>query len=250
MMTNEDMFEAWAPADSRWSSWAKPVLFAQGVGVRVQTTSPAPDSRDYSWLPRASGQTGVVVDLGGVETVRIGLKLAELGHRPVPLYNTSDDPAAVLDVRPLRAELTAGAETLRRRSLPPDAPPAFLLDAARMRPAVLPSPGTFDNRWMVFPQDFPSGTFLKSAGITDVLLIHDGGNPQEDLAHVLLRWQQAGIRLQSMTPEDTAPRPLVVHPPSWFRKVWYRAITVARLRRNNAGGFGAAIPVATSGGYG
>ena len=30
---------------------------------------------------------------------------------------------------------------------------------------------------------------------------------------------------------------------------WYRALTAARLRRNNAGGFGAVIPVATGGGH-
>ena len=41
------------------------------------------------------------------------------------------------------------------------APPAFLLDSDRMK-APAPDPGRFDNRWLVFPQDFPSAAFLRS----------------------------------------------------------------------------------------
>ena len=82
-----------------------------------------------------------------------------------------------------------------------------------MQPAVPPGPGTFDNRWVVFPQDFPSAAFLRSRGVAEVLLIQAGAQPQEDLAHVLLRWQQGGPR-------------------------------------NNAGGFGAVIPVRSGGHYG
>ena len=117
-----------------------------------------------------------------------------------------------------------------------------------MQPPVPPSPGKFDNRWVVFPQDFPSATFLRSRGVADVLLIHAGGRVQEDLAHVLLRWQQGGLRILSASPSDISTRELTVTPPSWFRRAWYRAITAARLRRNNAGGFGAVIPVRSGGG--
>src|SRR5690242_6320869 len=80
-----------------------------------------------------------------------------------------------------------------------------------------------------------------------------GGRPrrrQEDLAHVLLRWQDAGIRILAVGPGDTQPRPFTAKKPSWFRRVWYRAIVVAGLRRNNAGGFGGVIPKASGGGYG
>ena len=81
-----------------------------------------------------------------------------------------------------------------------------------------------------------------------MLVIQRSDRPQEDLAHVLLRWQQGGLRMLSASPADAAPREFTVTRPSWFRLAWYRAITAARLRRNNAGGFGAVIPVATSGG--
>ena len=244
-MTKEEIFDAWAPGDALWSQWAKPVLFAQGFDALSAVSPTAPSALD--WLPPASGQRALVVELPALDALRIGVALAARGHRPVPLYNTCDDPAAILDVRPLLAELAAAAETLRGQALPPDAPPAFLLDSNRMRPAVLPTPGKFDNRWVVFPQDFPSATFLHSRGIREVVLIHDGAKPQEDLAHVLRRWQDAGITIQSMTPQGTV-QPITVEKPSWFKRLGYRIVTIGGLRRNNAGGFGALIPIARAGG--
>ena len=124
------------------------------------------------------------------------------------------------------------------------------LDADRMRPPTPPSPGKFDNRWVVFPQDFPSATLLRARGVSDVLLIHNGKSVQEDLAHVLLRWQQGGLRLLRASPSDSSTSELTVTRPSWFRQAWYRALAASRLRRNNAGGFGAVIPVQSSGGGG
>jgi hypothetical protein len=180
--------------------------------------------------------------------VRTGVAFARRGYRPVPLFNTSHGPSAVLELAPLFLALGRGALQLKSIPLAPQAPAAFLLDADRMQPPVPPSPGKFDNRWVVFPQDFPSATFLRAHGVTEVLLIQNGTNVREDLAHVLLRWQQGGLRLMSASPSDSAPRELVVSKPSWFRQAWYRMLTMLRMRRNNAGGFGAVIPVRTSGG--
>jgi hypothetical protein len=249
-MTNEECFNAWAPEEALWSRWAKPVLFAQrldglALGLRSWT-----DRHEYLWLSQASGRTALVVDLPGVESVETGIAMARRGYRPVPLYNTSVGPSALLNVADLVAALVSGATALRDVTLVPDAPPVFLIDADRMRPVVASKPGSYDNRWVVFPQDFPSGTFLRSRGIDEVIVLHDRGGVQEDLAHVLLRWQEAGIRQLAVGPGESSPRPLTVKKPSWFRRAWYRAIVLAKLRRNNAGGFGAVIPVAGAGGYG
>jgi hypothetical protein len=251
-MTSEEIFDTWAPAGVEWSAWAKPVLFAQWPDTITPSSATATsDGHDYLWLPQASGRTAVIVDLPAVDSVRAGIALARRGYRPVPLYNTSYGPSPVIEIAPLILELARGALTLQTTTLPANAPPAFLLDANRMQPPVPPSPGKFDNRWVVFPQDFPSATLLKARGVAEVLILHGGGSSvQEDLAHVLLRWQQAGIRVVAAAPTDTAMRDITVKPPSWFRRAWYRMITVARLKRNNAGGFGAVIPVRTGGHYG
>jgi hypothetical protein len=248
-MTREEVFDAWAPDGVEWSAWTKPVLFAQWPDtVTPPATMPDWGEPNYLWLPQAAGRTAIVVDLPAVESVRTGITFARRGYRPVPLFNTSHGPSPVIEIAPLVLELGRGARLLQTVSLPATAPPVFLLDSNRMQPAVPPSPGKFDNRWVVFPQDFPSGTLLRARGVTDVLVIQQSNRPQEDLAHVLLRWQQGGLRILSASPADTAPRELTVTRPSWFRRAWYRAITAARLRRNNAGGFGAVIPIAASGG--
>jgi hypothetical protein len=249
-MTNEECFNAWAPEEGPWSRWAKPVLFAQGLEPLSLGLRSWPDPQEYLWLSHGNSRMALVVDLPGVESVETGIAMARRRYRPVPLYNTSIGPSAVLNVADLVKVLASGATALREMSLPPDAPPVFLIDADRMSPAVPSTPGSYDNRWVVFPQDFPSGTFLRSRGIEDVIVLHDRRGVQEDLAHVLLRWQEAGIRIQAVGPGDTSPRPITVKRPSWFRRAWYRAIVLAGLRRNNAGGFGAVIPVASAGGYG
>jgi hypothetical protein len=253
-MTKEEIFNAWAPEGVEWSDWAKPVLFAQWPDtVTPPATTPEWAEPDYLWLPQSAGRTAVVVDLPAVESVRTGIAFARRGYRPVPLFNTSHGPSPVIEIAPLVLELGRGARQLQTIALASSAPPVFLIDANRMQPSVPPSPGKFDNRWVVFPQDCPSATFLRSRNIAEVLLIHAGGRVQEDLAHVLLRWQQGGLRILSASPSDTSPRELTITPPSWFRRAWYRAITASRLRRNNAGGFGAVIPVASAGrhyGYG
>lgn len=248
-MTREELFEAWAPDGAEWSAWTKPVLFAQWPDtVTPPATTPEWAEPSYLWLPQASGRTVIVVDLPAVESVRTGIVFARRGYRPVPLFNTTHGPSPVVEIAPLMLELGRGAGQLKTISLAAGAPPVFLLDANRMQQGVPPSPGKFDNRWVVFPQDFPSATFLRSHGVAEVLLIHTGANPQEDLAHVLLRWQQSGLRIVAASPTDSAPRDITVSRPSWFRWAWYRALTAARLRRNNAGGFGAVIPVRTGGG--
>lgn len=126
-----------------------------------------------------------------------------------------------------------------------DATPAFLLDADRMKDPA-PPPGKFDNRWMVFPQDFPSAAFLRSRGIGRVLVVQEGEKPREDLSHVLLRWQRGGIQLSIAAPDGAGERPLTVQPPSRFRRAWYRVLATMGLSRSNVGGFGAIIPVATA----
>ena len=273
-MNNEECFDVWAPELNPWSRWAKPALFCgptvpapgqpaatgqpsaqvmvPGAATAVPAAPAAPDI-DVSWVQDPRPRTALVVDLPGVASVRAGLALARRGYRLVPLFNTTVGPSPVIDTASIAAELMKGAEELRTISLPPDAPPAFLLDSERTRPSTPPAPGRYDNRWIVFPQDFPSANYLQAAGIGEILLVQrEAAAPADDLAHVLLRWQQAGLQLLAGDPQTRGrPRTLAVTPPSRFRRAWYRALALAGFRRNDAGGFGAIIPLVTSsGGYG
>ena len=252
-MTGEKCFEAWAPAGATWSPWAKPVLFAHLSQLPYERPPDhvSGEPTDLFWVPEAGGRTAVIVEMPGAESVAYGLALARRGYRPVPLFNTTLGPSAVVNSEPIARELVLGAEALLGLHLRHDAPPAFLLDSARMTPAVLPAPGKFDNRWVVFPQDFPSGSHMRASGVNEVLLLHGTSGLQEDLAHVLLRWQTLGVRITAAAREDAGRiRQLHVEPPSMFRRAWYRTLALTGLRRNNAGGFGAVIPMPSSGGYG
>ena len=250
-MSDERIFEAWAPDGALWTPWAKPVLFANLS--RFSVTVPSVDqwrSVDVRQVPSARGRTAIVVELPGIESVLTGLALANQGYRPVPLYNVNVGPNAVIDVDAIADALRLGADAITDMRIASDAPPAFLLDANRMRPARMLAPGKFDNRWMVMPQDFPSATALLSHGITEVLVIAAGDNPARgDLAHVLLRWQRAGLAILALDPKpNERPRQITIEPPSLFRRAWYRLIALAGLRRSNVGGFGAQIPEENEGG--
>jgi hypothetical protein len=258
-MDSSQLFEIWAPPESVWSRWAKPVLFADPRLAFGDQAPPAVPAAPPASAPRPRGwgdpATAFVLDLPGSWSVELGLDLARTGYRPVPLFNGADHPFALVDVRPVYNLLVVGAQELATVSLAPEAPPAFLLDVNRQPSAPPPlAPGKFDNRWVVFPQDFPSATFLRSRGVLRVMLLQEkrlGEQPRPDLAHVLRRWQEAGIEIYRQDPAaDEPPRPLNVERPSRFRGLLYRALALAGLRRNSAGGFGSVIPQPSSGGGG
>ncbi len=260
LLDPRQIYEIWAPPQSVWSQWAKPVLFVTGskgpLGFSpvdiLKTTLPVasqmipPDWPD-SWLH--GEHCAIIADLPGELSPLIGLVLARRGFRPIPLYNGAwGSQNATVDVSNLLCILREGAEELRETPLSAQAPPAFLLDYNRI---VLSSktPGRFDNRWVVFPQDFPSGAFLKSQGISRALLIQRGTScAQSDLAHVLVRWREAGIEL--FVADIGAPVPvaqtLSVSRPSRFRSLWHRLLALSGLITNSAGGFGGVVPEPSS----
>jgi hypothetical protein len=249
-MDASQLFDIWAPADSVWSRWVKPALFA---APGLSPTPPVPEvyesPRLQAWTDPA---TAFVIDMPGSRSVELGLVLAHVGYRPVPLFNAAHHPAALINVEPIRQRLISGVTELQAAGpIPAAAPPAFLIDSNRSSAsAASAAPGKFDNRWVVFPQDFPSANFLLAHGVRRVVLLQEerlGDQPKPDLAHVLRRWQEAGIEIYLQDPAgDQAPRPLDVKLPSRFRSLFYRALTVAGLRRNSAGGFGSIIPQPSS----
>ena len=250
-MTPETVFAAWAPAGQPWSPWAKPALFAQLDRV---VTSASPATTPPAWANAgdfAAARLALVVDLPGERSALAGLTLAQAGFQPVPLYNTSYGYDAVIPLAPLMDALRQGAGELASLALPPSAPPAFLLDSRRTHEISAALPGRYDNRWLVFPQDFPSAEFLKSQGLRGAILLQETGLlPADDLAHVLLRWQEAGLSILSASADASplAPEPIFVTKPPHYRMLWQHFLAVIGLRRNSAGGFGARIPVPSQGG--
>jgi hypothetical protein len=248
-MTDQDCFTIWAPEDALWTEWAKPVAFVGALMPSPNEQPPELPPLTFPGLPEAWTQSAIVVDLPGEDAVKMGLALADRGFRPVPLFNGTVGPSAVIDVEQITRMLGAGAGVLSRITLEPDAHPAFLIDSRRGEQLGAGEPGRYDNRWVVLPQDFPSATFLSSKAVREVIVIQTGSlTPATDLAHVLYRWQQAGIRMRFIDiaagqVQDDAR----VSRPSSFRRAWYVAVALLGLRRSNAGGFGSTVPQQTAG---
>ncbi|HET7545899.1 MAG TPA: hypothetical protein VFK05_38790 [Polyangiaceae bacterium] len=266
-LSREQTFDLWAPASSPWSPWVKPVLFAYLPEPAPTQLSAAPTIplNVAAWAPAADGSCSVLIDLPGVLSVRLAEALVLQGYRPVPLFNAvpfplrGADSGAMLplvDVDSIADALQAASARLAEhlRALPPEAPPAFLLDANR-RSGRPPEPGAFDNRSLSLPTDFPSAAFLQSRGIARALLALDSahalasdGQPEADLAHTLLRWQEAGIRIESCAIDSdlelhSPPHRITVERPRWYRAIWHNALSVLGLRRNPLGGFGGELPI-------
>jgi hypothetical protein len=243
-MNREAIFESWIPPGGVWSPWARPILFAQMPEAEGTRSGGEPwRGLDVSRVPEGGDKVVVVVDLPGEESVWTGLALAGRGYRPVPLYNACTGPHEVIDQGPIIQALRAGAGYLAGLQLA-DAAPAFLLDARRMSPAREVRPGDFDNRWQVFAEDFTSAAFLTRRGFQRaVLLVRGRREPAEDLAHVLHRWQDAGMSIEILDlTAGAAPVPINVARPRWYRAAWQRALAILGLRRGYRGGFGAVVP--------
>jgi hypothetical protein len=261
-MNKEELFSVWAPDASVWSPWVKPVLFAH-----IEPAPPiAPDALpepEVSWAPAASERYALVLDLPGVDGVFIAMAMAEIGYRPVPLFNALPSPAgtrildpatgraiAAVNVLPILSALRDKTSALADMKLPADAPPVFILDANRRGDRPVMYPDEFDNRAVCFTTDFPSANFLGAHGIHRALLVQQIALvPQPDLAHVLRRWQEAGVRLERKQLASAQPlEAFEVARPSWFGSMFQRALIMAGLRRGATGGFGAWVPEASGGG--
>jgi hypothetical protein len=246
----------WAPPESPWSAWAKPVLFAHLPRPLPPPGPAAPP--DLTWVPPAAERRALVVDLPGAEAVRLGVALAGRGYRPVPVFNACPPPLdpgagagprAVIDVDTILAALVEGAEELRQYVLAADAPPAFLVDANRQRPLQPVRPGLFDNCSVLFVTDFPSANFLAAHDVRRALLVRERhGGIERDLAYVLRTWQRGGVPLAvKRGMEPGLVEPLVIG--GWWLlfDLWHRLTATLRLRRNPQGGYGGFVPEAASG---
>lgn len=251
-MTGEQIFDLWTPASSRWAVWAKPVLFTDlSTWDNAPSLGAAWDTLNVDWVKDIAPDAALILDLPGSQSVLYGLACARAGYQPVPLFNccSSSSEEEVLPTLDLRADLARGASDLQSIQLAADARPVFLLDADRLTGRGIPSPGKFDNRWMTFPQDFPSANFLREAGIHSIVLVQTRAfGPQEDLRQVFLRWQEAGVQILSRGLEDSFPlTPLQVTPAPKYRWFFQRALAIAGFRHNSAAGFGSVIPEPSSG---
>lgn len=257
-MNRDEIFQIWAPDESPWSPWVKPVLFAH---LQSSECPVADGGCNLNWIPAASEKVALVINLPGADGVLTGIALAGRGFRPVPLYNAvplsydkliyePGKTVAAVNVLPILDALKRSTEKLAQLKLPSDAPPAFLLDFNRHGDGRKLEPGEFDNRSVSFTTDFPSAIFLASQGIQRVILIQkDSADIQSDLAHSLRRWQEGGLKLERLLLDNpSVPETFQVNRPSWYGAMFQRVLCQFGLQRSGTGGFGGWLPVSSAGG--
>lgn len=255
---NLNLYKVWAPDDAEWTAWAKPVLFADAALSLTERYNdwtawvmrPMPfDDISFSnastlKIPEVPVQLDfrvmIIVDLPGQQSVEEALAFAGKGYRPVPLYNgTTGSGKMLVNVREVGEAILSGTDMLKNLSLPSDSPPVFMLDSSRMNGAR--TPGSYDNRWCVFPQDMPSAAYIKSKGI-DKIIVRTEQNIQTDLERILYDYQKSGIALYVLRDNTKPPKELTVKKQSVIKEWAYRFKVVIGLKRNATGGFGGKIP--------
>jgi len=235
---NKEIYKLWAPSDNHWTAWCKPVIFAS-IGATGSTAITIPS---IAWLDVVKNNTIIIVDLPSDAGVLVGLGLAEMGYRPVPLYNgvNPKNDSSIVNSSGIEKIIASGTSFLRQMKILNNAPPAFLLDANRLKDKDLRGI-KFDNRWSLFEQDLPSANYLLNNGIERIIVCIEGGTKiQEDLAKILNKYQKIGIKI--FTTDGRTISPITIKKPSGFRMFSYRFFTIFGLRRNATGGFGGRAP--------
>lgn len=194
-MTNKEAYKVWAPFGKKWIDWVRPVPFiAAEEDVKGYHAGnlliPRIDFLDESWK-----QAAVIVDLPGDESVEIGLALAKLGYRPIPIYNGTieqKNARATVDNQTVGAALLHGAELLEQMEIKEDALPVFLLDKNRLNRFKL-DVSVFDNSWDVYPQDLPSADYFLQNGIQKIIVISN--TLSRDLKGVFRKFRKKGMQI-------------------------------------------------------
>jgi len=201
-MENKLLYKAWAPIEGEtWTRFAKPALFANIHKIGGWNVPDADIPHDIRSL--TDGKTAIIVDMPGAKGVEIGIGLARIGFRPVPLYNGIHETSNgvmpnIVDNFPIIDALSASVATLRfiNGNISPKAPPAFLLDSNRDPQLLNTTTMMYDNRWNVELDDMPSFTYMKEQGINR-LVIWTEGKIQDDLIPIVNSYRSAGIIVAS-----------------------------------------------------
>lgn len=195
-MNNKDIYKIWAPANTKWVDWTRPVPFI-GIGKQskkfqpsnlLQTTSSFSDILDSS--------TAIIVDLPSTQSIEVGILLAQqYGYRPIPIYNGTIEQKgarATTDNSSISNALIWGAYILSHTELKKDAPPVFLTDKNRLQRHKVDL-SIFDNSWDVYHQDLPSEEYFLNNGITKILVISD--NLSKDLKKIFSEYPKKKIQI-------------------------------------------------------
>ena len=191
-MTGKDLYKIYAPIDAKWTNWVRPVPFVAIDTYNVQANSRWED-RKVLFIDKYEKDTAIFVDLPNEESIEVGITLAKIGYRPIPVYNGVNEQIGskpILEPSIIESSLIIGGEKLKQINLANDANPVFLLDSNRTN-RHRANETIFDNSWDIYGQDIPSYNYFIKNGINKIIIV--GSTIQRDLRKIFFKFQDAGI---------------------------------------------------------
>ena len=193
-MRGKEIYKIYAPDGTKWTEWVRPVPF---VAIETYNRKPISDwlDRKVMFLNQYEKETAIFIDLPGKESIELGISLARIGYRPIPLFNGTDEQIgsqATTDTYLIESCLINGSENLKSISLENNANPAFLLDSSRTN-RYRAKESIFDNSWDLYKQDIPTAEYFKANELYKIIVV--GNTIQRDLRKIFLEFQNAGIEI-------------------------------------------------------
>jgi len=237
-METTDLYRIWAPSQSPWSRWAAPALFGQMPSESCPLPARRPELPENLASLNNLNPCVVLIDLPAELSIEVAIVLAQRGFQPVPVINAAFGAPGIIDMPALFKALCAWTPLLQSATLAQNANPAFFFDSRRT--AGKPAPGVLDNRWLIFAADLPTGDYLKTQAVQEVILIQEGlGQPAPDLAQVLFAWQSAQIKIQvKRIDNNMPPSSLKILPLGLTKRFWFRVQAFMGIGRSAVAAFG------------
>ena len=193
-MKGKEIYKIYAPNGAKWIDWVRPVPF---VAIDTYNRKPIANflDRKAMFLKKYQQDTAIFIDLPGKESIELGIGLAHIGYRPIPVFNGTDEQQgsqATTNTYLIESCLINGSQKLKNIELKNDANPAFLLDSHRTN-RYRAKESIFDNSWDLYKQDIPSAEYFKQNGITKIIVV--GETIQRDLKKIFLKFQEKGIEI-------------------------------------------------------
>ena len=193
-MIGKEIYKIYAPNSTKWTEWIRPVPF-----VAIDTYNRKPISnwfdRKVMFIDKYEKDTAIFIDLPGKESIELGIGLAHIGYRPIPLFNGTDEQIgsqATTDTYLIESCLINGSEKLKSILLENNANPAFLLDSSRTN-RYRAKESIFDNSWDLYKQDIPTAEYFKANGIYKIIVV--GNTIQRDQRKIFFKFQEAQIEI-------------------------------------------------------
>ncbi len=193
-MRGKEIYKIYAPEGAKWTEWVRPVPF---VAIDTYHRQPIGDwlDRKAMFLKEYQQDTAMFIDLPGKESIELGIDLAHIGYRPIPVFNGTDeqqDTQATTNTYLIESCLINGSEKLKNIQLKNDANPAFLLDSYRTN-RYRAKESIFDNSWDLYKHDIPTSEYFKKNGIVKIIVV--GDKIQPDLKKIFLKFQEKGMEI-------------------------------------------------------